>query len=102
MSVLRSDTRCSTPFRTGFLAPLVQEFEEGSERKLVDPGVPLPFFEKEELLSIVAQLIYVQHGGSGMQLSYSEVMDMELNEILWWQKKLSDMRKEEAKALKRQ
>jgi hypothetical protein len=50
---------------------------------------------------MVAELLYIQHGGSGMQLSYDAVMGMELSEILWWRQRLYDKRKAEADALRR-
>jgi hypothetical protein len=49
---------------------------------------------------VIAQLLYIQHGGSGLQLSYPAVMDMELSEILWWRRKLEEIRSAEAKAIK--
>ena len=95
MPALWSDSRRESPFRTGLLASVDTWQEKG-----VEAGVPLPFFEKEDLLTVVSELLYVQHGGSGMQLSYSEIMGMELSEILWWRQRLCDMRTKEAEAIK--
>ena len=103
MSALSGPTGHTPPFRTGFLAPFEQKKPEELEEqaRVLAEQVPLPFFEREDLLTIVAELLYIQHGGSGMQLSYPAVMDMELSEILWWRQKLYDKRQEEVEALKR-
>lgn len=45
-------------------------------------------------------LLYKQHGGSGLDLDYDAVMDMEFNEIEWWVEKLNNKREQEADALK--
>jgi hypothetical protein len=45
-------------------------------------------------------LLYIEHGGSGLQLSYPVIMDMEITDILWWDRKLAALREEECKRLK--
>lgn len=50
---------------------------------------------EDDFLTIVSNLLYVQHGGSGMQLRYSDLMDMDLKEILWWAQRLTDIRQAE-------
>jgi hypothetical protein len=53
----------------------------------------------DDFLSVVAHLLQIQFGGSGLQLSYPVIMDMELGEILWWARKLNELREAESKRL---
>lgn len=52
------------------------------------------------MLSVIANLLYIQHGGSGLNLTYPDVINMELWEILWWRRWLHETRVAEAKAIK--
>jgi len=41
----------------------------------------------------------VQHGGSGLRLSLTEVMELEWSRIRWFLERLGEQREEEARAL---
>jgi hypothetical protein len=47
----------------------------------------------------VFQLLYSQHGGSGLNLTLSDVMDLELCEIYWLIERLGDQRRREAREI---
>ncbi len=40
--------------------------------------------------------MYTQHGGSGLALSLSDVMDLELDRITWLLERLGEQRRKEA------
>lgn len=58
-------------------------------------------FPSFDVRQFAFQLLYKQHGGSGLDLNYLDVMDMEFSEIQWWVERLRDRREAEAAALKR-
>jgi hypothetical protein len=45
-------------------------------------------------------LLYIQHGGSGLGLSYSDVLALDWAEAAWFAERLGDQRSREAKAIK--
>ena len=45
------------------------------------------------------QLLYTQHGGSGLNLTLSDVMDLELDNIYWLIERLGDQRRREAREI---
>jgi hypothetical protein len=45
-------------------------------------------------------VIYTQHEGSGLNISYSEALDMEVSELLWWGNKLNSIREAEIERIK--
>ena len=49
----------------------------------------------------IFQLCWIQHGGSGLGWSRSEVLDLDLSELEWWLERVSDQRGSEARALER-
>jgi hypothetical protein len=57
-------------------------------------------FEEERLREAFFYLLYRQHGGSGLNLSYTEMLSMDLGEILWFLQRLAETRDDEARALK--
>jgi hypothetical protein len=44
-------------------------------------------------------LAYRQYGGSGLGLSYNDVLEMDLTEALWFLNKLKEVREHEAETL---
>jgi hypothetical protein len=49
----------------------------------------------------VFQLLYVQHGGSGLGLSLGEIMDLDVNRIEWLLGRMEEQREREAQAIQR-
>ncbi len=47
----------------------------------------------------VFQLLYTQHGGSGLHLTLTEVMELELDRFNWLLERLEEQRQREARAL---
>jgi hypothetical protein len=47
----------------------------------------------------VFQLLYTQHGGSGLNLTLDDVMDLELDRIFWLVERLGDQRRKEAREI---
>ena len=45
------------------------------------------------------QLLYTQHGGSGLGLSLDEVMELEIERMRWLLERLGDQRRREAREL---
>lgn len=45
------------------------------------------------------QLLYTQHGGSGLGLSLGEVMELEMERMRWLLERLGDQRRKEAREL---
>jgi hypothetical protein len=45
------------------------------------------------------QLLYTQHGGSGLNLTLADVMDLELDRIYWLTERLGDQRRKEAREI---
>ena len=82
----------ATPFRPKFLHAL-QEGDWGY-RELI------PETDKEGFREAVFELTYKQHGGSGMNFTLDEVLDLEVEEIEWYRERLEDQRTREAKAIK--
>lgn len=46
-------------------------------------------------------LCYTQHGGSGLGLTLTEVLDLDYQRFLWLQERLDEQRGKEADALKK-
>jgi len=51
---------------------------------------------EEDFWESVFQLLYTQHGGSGLHLTLSEVMELEMNRMQWLLERLGEQRKKEA------
>jgi hypothetical protein len=47
----------------------------------------------------VFQLLYHQHGGSGLSLSLTEAMDLDLERMRWLLERLGEQRQKEAREL---
>jgi hypothetical protein len=58
-----------------------------------------PAIELDELWEGVFQLLYRQHGGSGLSLSLTEVMDLDLERMRWLLDRLGEQRQKEAREL---
>jgi hypothetical protein len=56
---------------------------------------------KEEFWEAIFQLIYHQHGGSGLQLSLTEVMDLDMDRIFWLLERLGEQREREAREMEK-
>lgn len=48
---------------------------------------------------VVFALCYTQHGGSGLNFSRADVLDMFWDEALWYFEKLNEVREAEAKQI---
>ena len=55
----------------------------------------------EDIREVTAALMYRQHGGNGFGFSYSDIQDLTWDEALWYVERQSELRKEEAAAIKR-
>ena len=53
----------------------------------------------DELWEGVFQLIYHQHGGSGLSLTLPDVMDLDLDRMRWLLERLGEQRQKEAREL---
>jgi len=80
------------PFRAGLLPA-----ENESEDQWI--GGLFPRIDADELWEGVFQLLYHQHGGSGLSLSLTEVMELDLDRIRWLLERLGDQRQREAREL---
>jgi hypothetical protein len=49
----------------------------------------------------VFQLIYTQHGGSGLGLSMTDVMGLDLGRISWFLERLDEQRRREVEEIRR-
>jgi hypothetical protein len=47
----------------------------------------------------VFQLLYTQHGGSGLHLTLTEVMELDMDRMGWLLERLGDQRKKEAREI---
>lgn len=81
------------PFRAGLLLP------EGPEGEADPVGGLFPPLGKDGFRELVFQLLYAQHGGSGLTLTLSDVMDLELGDIYWLIERLGDQRRREAREI---
>lgn len=59
-----------------------------------------PEIEPDTLREMLFCLLYIQHGGSGLGLSYSDVLALDWSEAAWFAERLGDQRAREAKAIK--
>lgn len=50
---------------------------------------------------MIFQLLYTQHGGSGLNLTLSDVMDLEMDTIFWLLERLGEERRREAREIER-
>ena len=58
-----------------------------------------PKIETDELWEGFFQLLYHQHGGSGLNLSLADVMELDLDRIRWLLERLGEQREKEAREL---
>jgi hypothetical protein len=82
----------AAPFRARLL-PADDEDEGGGVDALFPP---LP---ADELWEGIFQLLYHQHGGSGLTLTLDDVMDLDLDRIRWLLQRLGEQREKEAREL---
>jgi hypothetical protein len=93
VSELRRRAGRRPPFRAGLLLP---EGPEGAG----DPVAGLfPPLGRDEYWEAIFQLLYTQHGGSGLNLTLADVMDLELDRIYWLTERLGDQRRKEAREI---
>lgn len=60
----------------------------------------LPNYPSHYASEIIFALSYLQHGGSGLGWSPSEIEALDLNRALWFVDRLAEERQREAKAIK--
>ncbi|HET9621805.1 MAG TPA: hypothetical protein VFP84_10580 [Kofleriaceae bacterium] len=53
----------------------------------------------DELWECIFGLLYHQHGGSGLQLSLADVMELDLDRIRWLLERLDQQREKEAREI---
>ena len=81
------------PFRAGLFLP--EDAEDDG-----DPVAGLfPALGRDEFWDVVFQLLYTQHGGSGLNLTLDDVMDLELSRMFWLVERLGDQRRKEAREI---
>jgi hypothetical protein len=56
--------------------------------------------ERDDFWEGVFQLLYTQHGGSGLHMTLTEVMELELDRFNWLLERLDEQRQREAWALR--
>ena len=49
----------------------------------------------------IFQLSWVQHGGSGLGWSRSEILELDMADLNWWLERVGDQRGKEARAIER-
>jgi hypothetical protein len=49
----------------------------------------------------VFDLLWHQHGGSGLSLSYQDLLELDLNEVLWFRERQSRQRQREAAEIRK-
>lgn len=87
------------PFRTGILATLeAAQSDDGIDERTLY-GL-LPLIDPDDLESRIWRLIYRQHGGSGTNLTRTEVLELDWNIMELYLVKLEEERQAEAKALR--
>ncbi|TMQ13299.1 MAG: hypothetical protein E6J91_18755 [Deltaproteobacteria bacterium] len=84
------------PFRAQLLPPDGQDRQEDGEGAV--DGL-FPAIDQDELWEGFFQLLYRQHGGSGLSLSLEDVMDLDLDRIRWLLERLGEQRDKEAREL---
>src|SRR5437879_726605 len=84
--------RCAggaAPFRAPLL-PAAWDEEEGGVDGLFSS------LDGDEFWEGVFQLLYHQHGGSGLALTMTEIMELELDRMRWLLERLGEQREKEA------
>ncbi|HYM97539.1 MAG TPA: hypothetical protein VET26_09565 [Candidatus Sulfotelmatobacter sp.] len=94
MPLLHGGAGGPAPFRAGLLSPEV-EGEDGWVAGL------FPTLEQDELWEGVFQLLYHQHGGSGLQLTLTEVMELDMDRMRWLLERLGEQREKEAREMEK-
>lgn len=92
MSALRSDPGYPAPFRERLLPA------EGAPEVTVQ--TLFGALDREGLWNAIFDLLYKQHGGSGLSLTLAEILDLEYDRMMWFHDRLADAREEDAKAIK--
>ena len=69
---------------------------QGTEGEADPVAGIFPALARDEFWEAVFQLLYTQHGGSGLSLTLEEVMDLELDRIFWLLERLGEQRRKEA------
>jgi hypothetical protein len=57
--------------------------------------------EEDQWRSSLFHLMYSQHGGSGLVITYADTQSMDLSEVFWFLQKLQETREAEVEALKK-
>jgi hypothetical protein len=84
------------PFRAQLLPSDGEDRREGGEGAV--DGL-FPAIDPDELWEGIFQLLYRQHGGSGLSLSLEDVMELDLDRIRWLLERLGEQRDREAREL---
>ncbi|MHB1843376.1 MAG: hypothetical protein ACYCWW_00895 [Deltaproteobacteria bacterium] len=79
------------PFRAGLLLAA----GEGAS----SVSALFPALAEEDLWEGLFQLLYTQHGGSGLSLTMTEAMELDLDRMRWLLERLGEERQREARAI---
>ncbi len=96
MQPLRAHPKDPAPFRSELLLAEANGVEGASTVGL------FPRIEREWLREVTFALTYKQHGGSGLNFSLSEVLDLDFGDMLWFLERLNEQRASEARAIREQ
>lgn len=90
---------------TGGVAPFGTELLLPHDELREEDGSTLaglfPFFNRDELWQGIAELLYTQHGGSGLNLTLADIMELDYDRLFFMLEFLGDKRSEEAAAIKK-
>lgn len=95
------------PFRAGVLlakASIEGLLEYGAEVEEDPYGIfsgLFQYIDGDTANQIIFDLTYHQHGGSGLNITYSDVKNMDFAEIGWYSDTLGNRRRQEAAAIAR-
>lgn len=87
---------CRAPFRPGVLSSWQGEDGEEASPQLVFPNVELDDW-REGLF----QLLWRQHGGSGLAIGEQAALEMSVADRDWFVQRIRDQREEEAKEIEK-
>jgi hypothetical protein len=99
MRALRRGARCRAPFRAGVLYGAETSATEDDAGNRVGLGGVFPPIDGNELWDKVFHLLWTQHGGSGLRLSFDDVMALDWSRLEWFYTRLCEQRAEEHRQL---
>lgn len=58
-------------------------------------------FDRDELWRAIGELLYTQHGGSGLSLTFADIMELDYDRVFFLLEFLGEKRSDEAAAIRR-